>query len=96
MGFLLGALDGVKRVWLIVTGILSMVQEEHEIQICFLSCKHTERQVADLHWVYGDAWEWIWDPFWSVTMHSNGTLPLDALLDARCVHTLTLDFTLEI
>ena len=22
-----------------------------------------------------DAWEWIWDPFWSITMHSNGTLP---------------------
>ena len=51
-----------------------------------LSCKHTERQAADLHWVYADAWEWIWDPFWSFTMHSNGTLSLDA----RCGYTLTL------
>ena len=57
-----------------------------------LRCKHTERQaaaaVADLHWVYGDAWEWVWDQFWRVIMHSNGTLPLPltlgAPLDARC------------
>ena len=27
--------------------------------------------------------------FWSVIMYSNGTLPLDAMLDARCVYTLT-------
>ena len=61
-----------------------------------LGCKHTERQAAvaaaDLHWVYGDAWEWVWDRFWSVTIHSNGTLPLplmlDMPLDARCEHSL--------
>ena len=33
-------------------------------------------------WIHGDAppdiWEWVWDQFWSVTMHSSGTLPLDA------------------
>ena len=41
--------------------------------------------------VYGDAWEWVWDRFSSVTMHSNGTYQtLDAATDAaaRCVHTL--------
>ena len=31
-----------------------------------------------------DGWEWIWDPFWSITMYSNGTLQLDA----RCGYSL--------
>ena len=61
-----------------------------------LSCEHTERQVAasaaDLHWVYGDAWEEIWDWFWSVTMYFNGMVPLPLPptlpLDTRCVYTL--------
>ena len=35
-----------------------------------LSYEHTERQ--RLMQVNGDAWEWVWDPFWSVTMHFNG------------------------
>ena len=30
--------------------------------------------------VNGDAWEWVWDRFLSVTMHSNGTLPLPLTL----------------
>ena len=29
-----------------------------------------------------DAWERVWDRFWSVTMHSNGTLPLPLPLTA--------------
>ena len=40
-----------------------------------------------------DTWEWIWDPFWSVTMYSNGTLLLDVLfdapLDAQCGYALS-------
>ena len=54
-----------------------------------LSCKNSERQAeaAGLHWAYGDAWEWIWDRFWSVTMYFNGMVPLP--LDARCVYALT-------
>ena len=31
-----------------------------------LSCKHTKRQRQML--VYGDAWEWFWDRFSSVTI----------------------------
>ena len=42
---------------------------------------------TDRAWV--DAWEWIWDWFWSVTMYSNGTLPLPLPLDAQCVYTLS-------
>ena len=42
-----------------------------------------------------DAWEWVWDRFWNVTMHSNGTLPLmltlDAPLDARCGYSLRME-----
>ena len=57
-----------------------------------LSCKHTEHQAARSHWNTFAAplatWKWVWDPFWSVIMHSNGTLPLDAPLDARCVYAL--------
>ena len=47
-----------------------------------LSCKNSERQAeaAGLHWVYGVAWEWIWDRFSSVTMHFNGTVPLPLIL----------------
>ena len=64
-----------------------------------LNCKHTERQAARqaarLHWNTFAAplvtSEWIWDPFWSVTMHSNGTVPLDPPLDARCVYTLKIN-----
>ena len=41
---------------------------------------HTERQRQHqrqrLIQVNGDAWEWVWDPFSSGTMHSNETLPL--------------------
>ena len=37
---------------------------------------HTERQRQRLIQVNGDAWEWVWDPFSSGTMHSNETLPL--------------------
>ena len=37
--------------------------------------------------VYGDTCH----DAWSITMYSNGTLPLDAPLDARCVYTLTQD-----
>ena len=41
-----------------------------------------------------DVWEWICYPFWSVTMHSNGTLPLllslDVPLDARCGYSLNV------
>ena len=59
-----------------------------------LNCKHTERQVARSHWntfaAPLAAWEWVSDPFWSVTIHSNGTLPLDALLGAQCVYTLKI------
>ena len=51
--------------------------------------------VPDLYWsgdACHDAWEWVWDRFWSITMHSNGTLPLDvplaALVDARCGYAL--------
>ena len=52
--------------------------------------------IATLHMMLGnaphDAWEWVWDRFWSFTMHSNGTLlldaPLDGPLDAWCVYTL--------
>ena len=36
-----------------------------------------------------DTWEWAWDRFWSITMHSNGTLLLDVPVDARCVYTLS-------
>ena len=54
-----------------------------------LSCEHTERPAAaadQIHWVYGDAWEWVWDPFWSVTMYFIGMVPLP--FDAWCVYTL--------
>ena len=56
-----------------------------------LSYEQTERQLWSFDaWV--DAWEWVWDRFWSVTMYSNGTLPLplplDVPLDTRCVYTL--------
>ena len=40
-----------------------------------LSCKNSAAAVG-LHWAYGDAWEWIWDRFWSVTMYFNGMVPL--------------------
>ena len=63
-----------------------------------LSGEHTERQAAaavtDLYWVYGDAWECVWDRFWSITMYFNGMvsllLPLPLPLDARCVYALTV------
>ena len=49
--------------------------------------RRVKREASDwIHWnhyVQGDAWEWVWDRFWSITMHSNGTL-LDAPLDAQC------------
>ena len=38
-----------------------------------------------------DARQWIWDPFWNITMHSNGTLPLDAPLAARCGYSLRVE-----
>ena len=41
-----------------------------------LSYEHTERKRQRLMRVNGDAWEWVRDPFWNVTMHFNGTLPL--------------------
>ena len=52
-----------------------------------------KRQIG-FHWIhcdtYLDAWEWVSDWFSSVTMHSNGILPLplDALLAARCGYSL--------
>ena len=76
---------------------------EYPFNPIVLGHNHTERQASSVilyiinYWsgdACHDAWEWVWDPFWSVTMHSNGTLPLDALLDARCgyafsEHTIT-------
>ena len=57
------------------------------------SVKHQQQrqyQAASLKFA---AWEWVWDQFWSGTMHSNGTLPLTLplplTLDARCVYTLS-------
>ena len=51
-----------------------------------------ERQIGS-HWIHcvqGDAWEWVRDRFWSVTMYFNGMVPLPPplTLDARCVHSL--------
>ena len=36
-----------------------------------LSYEHTERQASSVK-VSIRIWEWVWDPFWSVTMHFNG------------------------
>ena len=45
--------------------------------VFILSYKHTKRQRQLWSFAaYHDAWEWVWDRFWSVTMYSNGTLPL--------------------
>ena len=33
-----------------------------------------QRQWQRLMQVNGDTWGWVWDPFWSITMHSYGTL----------------------
>ena len=41
---------------------------------------HTEQQRQRLIQVNGDAWEWVWDPFSSGTIHSNETLPLPLTL----------------
>ena len=59
----------------------------------FLSYAHTERQrqyQRQTSKVPLATWEWVWDRFWSGTMHSNGTLPLPLPLAARCAHTLRL------
>ena len=44
------------------------------VQVSILRGAYTEWQ--RLIQVNGDAWEWVWDPFSSGTMHSNETLPL--------------------
>ena len=54
-----------------------------------------------IHWINGDAWEWVWDRFrqGSVTMYSNGyNLALMLSLDARrsvCLYPKTSLIRLE-
>ena len=68
-----------------------MVIVSFRVQCEPLEYKHTERQASSIQAAAfrsfdacHDAWEWIRDQFWSVTMHSNLTMLLDAPLDARC------------
>ena len=67
------------------------------------SVKRQRQRQGLIMQVNGDAWEWVWDRFWSVTMHSNEnyltlrmTLPLPLMLDARCVYSLNLQTRVSI
>ena len=71
--------------WMILSLQLQLQFPKHcDKQVTFpswiLRGAHTERQRQRqrqrLIQVNGDAWEWVWDPFSSGTMHSNETLPL--------------------
>ena len=71
------------------------------VQLCRISVgdsvsyNHTDRQRQRQLWscdAWVDAWEWVWDPFWSVRVYSNRTLLLDTPLDTRCGYALTATY----
>ena len=73
----------------------SWIRHCRMLPISTLSYEQTERQRQNCNaslWIHcdspHDAWKWVWDRFWSVTMHSYGSLPLDVPLDARCGYAL--------